>query len=311
MNHSDGERCVCSECGSEFHFTTAEARFYEERGLNFPPKRCKACRQARKAAPGRGAPPSQGRDSGGYRDSGSSRDSGGFRGPAGYGGGPRNDDRRGPPPRFGQGAPSYGEAPRQGGYGDAPRQGGYGDAPRQGGFDRGARPGGFANAPRPGGFDRGPRPGGFANAPRPGGFDRGPRPGGFDRGPRPEGFRARSNFDAPPPAAYGQERPAQRRSSPNDSAEPRKARVAREKPKFDITCQQCGAHASVPFKPLPGRDIFCPTCYRARKSLSPEERAATSIANTANAASAPIEATTASAPHADPAETGQGTPHEE
>jgi len=34
---------------------------------------------------------------------------------------------------------------------------------------------------------------------------------------------------------------------------------------FDITCDACGANALVPFKPAEGRDVFCPTCYRARK----------------------------------------------
>jgi len=35
---------------------------------------------------------------------------------------------------------------------------------------------------------------------------------------------------------------------------------------FDITCDECGVSATVPFKPDEGREIFCPTCYRARKS---------------------------------------------
>jgi CxxC-x17-CxxC domain-containing protein len=35
---------------------------------------------------------------------------------------------------------------------------------------------------------------------------------------------------------------------------------------FSITCKSCGAEGQVPFKPIEGRDVFCQTCYRARKS---------------------------------------------
>jgi CxxC-x17-CxxC domain-containing protein len=34
---------------------------------------------------------------------------------------------------------------------------------------------------------------------------------------------------------------------------------------FAITCDACGAKAEVPFKPADGREVFCPTCYRARR----------------------------------------------
>jgi CxxC-x17-CxxC domain-containing protein len=37
---------------------------------------------------------------------------------------------------------------------------------------------------------------------------------------------------------------------------------------FSITCTTCGAQAEVPFKPAEGRDVFCPTCYRARRPAS-------------------------------------------
>jgi CxxC-x17-CxxC domain-containing protein len=29
-------------------------------------------------------------------------------------------------------------------------------------------------------------------------------------------------------------------------------------------CSTCGAVTSVPFKPIPGRPVFCPTCHRGR-----------------------------------------------
>ena len=37
----------CQDCGQEFVFTVNDQKFYEEKGFT-PPKRCKACREARK-----------------------------------------------------------------------------------------------------------------------------------------------------------------------------------------------------------------------------------------------------------------------
>lgn len=36
----------CQDCGNSFVFSEAEQRFYEEKNF-IPPKRCKACRNAR------------------------------------------------------------------------------------------------------------------------------------------------------------------------------------------------------------------------------------------------------------------------
>ena len=41
---------VCKECGNEFVFTAGEQEFYAEKGFVNEPQRCKACRDARKAA---------------------------------------------------------------------------------------------------------------------------------------------------------------------------------------------------------------------------------------------------------------------
>ncbi len=41
---------VCQQCGAEFVFTAGEQEFYANRGLANEPKRCKSCRDARKAA---------------------------------------------------------------------------------------------------------------------------------------------------------------------------------------------------------------------------------------------------------------------
>jgi CxxC-x17-CxxC domain-containing protein len=44
------------------------------------------------------------------------------------------------------------------------------------------------------------------------------------------------------------------------------ARQSQSRPMFSITCKSCGSEGQVPFKPIEGRDVFCQTCYRARKS---------------------------------------------
>jgi len=41
---------TCKECGNEFVFTAGEQEFYAEKGFTNEPQRCKACRDARKAA---------------------------------------------------------------------------------------------------------------------------------------------------------------------------------------------------------------------------------------------------------------------
>ncbi len=38
----------CSECGTTFAFTAEEQEFFQSRGYTNEPKRCPACRQARK-----------------------------------------------------------------------------------------------------------------------------------------------------------------------------------------------------------------------------------------------------------------------
>ena len=39
----------CSDCASEFTFSTEEQEFFQSRGYTNEPKRCPECRQARKA----------------------------------------------------------------------------------------------------------------------------------------------------------------------------------------------------------------------------------------------------------------------
>ncbi|MFA5507317.1 MAG: zinc-ribbon domain containing protein [Vulcanimicrobiota bacterium] len=72
----------CVDCGDEFVFTVSEQEFNESKGFTNDPKRCKPCRQARKAGGGggsRGGPRPGGGGGGGGRPSGG-RPGGGGRG---------------------------------------------------------------------------------------------------------------------------------------------------------------------------------------------------------------------------------------
>jgi len=251
------QHITCSECGGSFVFTESERQFYETKGLSGPPKRCKTCRQARKAAEGT-------RGGGGF---GGGRDAGGPpRGPRGreFGGRGGDDRPRGGPPAP-RGAP--GGWGRVGG-GDAPRAPRTFDGPRPGPGPQGRGPAGYARSP-------GPRP----YAPR---GDSPPRrfegqgqgaPGAEPA--RPEWSRrevhdapARDRFRPRSPAKPHADRPgheAPRASAPAEA--PRPAKKKAEKPKFDVTCVECGTAAQVPFKPIEGRDVFCQPCYRARRGL--------------------------------------------
>ena len=40
----------CKECGDDFVFTAGEQEFYNERGFQNEPQRCKKCRDSRKSA---------------------------------------------------------------------------------------------------------------------------------------------------------------------------------------------------------------------------------------------------------------------
>ena len=41
---------VCRDCGEDFTFTAGEQEFYEEKGFQNEPARCKDCRVARKSS---------------------------------------------------------------------------------------------------------------------------------------------------------------------------------------------------------------------------------------------------------------------
>ncbi|MEI8196761.1 MAG: CxxC-x17-CxxC domain-containing protein [Phycisphaerae bacterium] len=83
MSYED-KTIVCVDCGAEFAFTADEQQRFAERGFTNEPKRCKTCRDARKAQQGGGnRPPRSGGGGGG---------GGGYGGRSGGGrgfGGPR------------------------------------------------------------------------------------------------------------------------------------------------------------------------------------------------------------------------------
>ena len=41
---------ICQDCNQEFVFTVGEQEFYKEKGFENEPKRCKDCRDKKKAA---------------------------------------------------------------------------------------------------------------------------------------------------------------------------------------------------------------------------------------------------------------------
>lgn len=46
---TEDKTLVCSDCSEEFIFSAQEQDFYQEKGFENEPRRCKPCRQKRKA----------------------------------------------------------------------------------------------------------------------------------------------------------------------------------------------------------------------------------------------------------------------
>jgi CxxC-x17-CxxC domain-containing protein len=44
---------------------------------------------------------------------------------------------------------------------------------------------------------------------------------------------------------------------------PMRERGSSPRPGFAVTCSRCGAETTVPFKPAPGRPVYCRDCYRS------------------------------------------------
>jgi CxxC-x17-CxxC domain-containing protein len=78
---------TCADCGQEFTFTASEQAFYAEKGFTDPPKRCKPCRQARKAQRNAGSESAGGDSYGSGGGDSYGGNSGGYGGNSGGGGG--------------------------------------------------------------------------------------------------------------------------------------------------------------------------------------------------------------------------------
>ena len=48
MSHFQDKQLTCADCGTTFLWSADDQEFFREKGFIDPPKRCKACRQARK-----------------------------------------------------------------------------------------------------------------------------------------------------------------------------------------------------------------------------------------------------------------------
>lgn len=249
MEQYRDEHIACANCGASFLFSAGEAAVFAERSLAAP-KRCKECRRARKE---QGGGAGQGRPA-----------------PAWGGGGQRDFAPRGQAPRYTGDVNEYRSPMQDNSYGNRPAWGGGNHAGgNHGGHQGGGN--GFGYAPR------GPRPpaGGrpsFGGG-NPGG-GRGPSRGGPPpwqgggdgnyRAPSSHGgnggYEARDNRFAGPPRGAPD---AGFAAGPQGEDAARRRRPTAEM--FSITCNSCGVHAEVPFRPAEGRDVFCQACYRARK----------------------------------------------
>jgi CxxC-x17-CxxC domain-containing protein len=43
-----------------------------------------------------------------------------------------------------------------------------------------------------------------------------------------------------------------------------------QKPMFEIKCTDCGNMTTVPFKPTPGKPVYCKTCFSKHMTKRPE-----------------------------------------
>ncbi len=49
QSDSQDRHLSCVECGEQFDWTAGEQDYFREKGLSEAPKRCKSCRQAKRA----------------------------------------------------------------------------------------------------------------------------------------------------------------------------------------------------------------------------------------------------------------------
>jgi CxxC-x17-CxxC domain-containing protein len=86
MSYED-KTIVCVDCGAEFTFTADEQQRFAERGFTNEPKRCKTCRDARKASQTSGNRSGGGGGGSSYSSGGGGGGRGAYSGGRGGGGG--------------------------------------------------------------------------------------------------------------------------------------------------------------------------------------------------------------------------------
>jgi len=238
---------VCVDCQKEFTFTAGEQQFFEQKGFTSPPKRCKGCRELRRRDRGTGPAPARGGRSGevseyrspAFRGSDPSR-AGGRGSGGGWSGGPEAR-----PPRPRRAAPEAITEYRAPSFSPRPVHAPFGaheeideEADSIGNrLEPAASPAGGGGSSYVDGGYGGGGGGGYGGGGGSGGG------GGYGGGGGGGGGRG-----------GGGER-----------ARERPARPARTRPTYPITCDGCGQESSVPFKPQPGRPVFCQDCYQSKK----------------------------------------------
>ena len=86
-------------------------------------------------------------------------------------------------------------------------------------------------------------------------------------------FRPRPGSAVMCRTCYSREQPTTRSRRPNhfrnrsrgNAGLPVAGSRQEERPSWDITCSECGAEDSVPFKPRPGSEVFCRGCHEKQK----------------------------------------------
>jgi CxxC-x17-CxxC domain-containing protein len=273
------QEITCGECGTRFGFSSEEQSFYAEKGLNHPPRRCKACRLARKqqhGSAGAGQPASGGRrdrptappSAGGpfvrrsrqnshgdhenlpWHRGGTDRNAAGVwqprhgKGPWAANGWQAQPRRDASPERGGGGASRDGRGPRHSARGT-----------ERGGTERGGR-----------GHDRNRESGNGAPLFK---ANFGPQPGGQES--RGDGRRGNWQDQGRNESGGGNRRQdaagvnrRQPRGGPVGGRQERGPLVL-----HDAVCSDCSAETQVPFKPHHKLPVFCRTClpkHKQRKS---------------------------------------------
>lgn len=55
-------------------------------------------------------------------------------------------------------------------------------------------------------------------------------------------------------------------NKPKRCPECRKARSHNKRRLYDATCSECGCQTKVPFKPVPGKEVYCRECFMKRQN---------------------------------------------